>query len=152
MYVILPAGYLGSAYFGMLFVLSSPNEVASFIMTALLAIALLTIAICYADNWTLRGLCFLYLALLALAVVVQVLTKFEMMQVFLLFTGVMNGFFAIYDIWDDLIRRSEHDSDATLFAEYTHTSSTCWGVIWFFISLLFMALGVWAALEMAEDQ
>lgn len=150
MYIILPAGYLGSSLFGMLFIVCSADPVASQFMAGLLGVALILVAIFFATNWTLRLLCLFYIILIASAWAVQLKTAIDLLQYFLLFTGVMNGFFAIYDIYDDLIARTHHESDATLFANLTHTSSKCWGCIWFVLSFIFMAVGIFGALRVAR--
>ena len=150
MYFILPAGYLGSSLFGMLFVVCSARALAAQIMSGVLSGALLLVGIVFADNCLLRELCLFYAVCIAGAWAVQIKTEVALLQYFLLFTGVMNGFFAIYDIYDDLIARTHHQSDAKLFAELTKTSSKCWGVIWFFLSLIFMAIGIFGNLKLSE--
>ena len=141
MWIILPAGYLGSSFYGMLFVACSADPLAARIVSGMLLFALFFAGLLLAKNCLLRLLCLLYIALIAAAWAVQEVTEVELLQYFLLFTGVMNGFFAVYDIYDDLIARTEHESDATQFAKLTGTSSKCWGIIWFFLSLGFMAAG-----------
>jgi hypothetical protein len=56
----------------------------------------------------------------------------------------------VYDVWDDLISRRVNGSDAVVFAEMTHTSARCWGVIWGIISVCFMGLGIYLALVVAS--
>ena len=145
LWAILPAGYLGSSFWGAYFIVSSVDGVAVQVASSLLVIALLVV-LYLADNNTLRGLCCLFLLLLAGMWACQILTDFPGLQVFVLFMGTMNGWFSIYDCYDDLIRRRVNSSDAVKFAEHTHTSARCWGVIWALISLFLMALGVYLAL------
>ena len=144
-WVILPAGYLGSSFWGAYFIVSSVDAVAVQVSSAILVIALLVV-LYLADNNSLRGLCLLFLLLLAGMWACQLLTEFPGLQVFVLFIGTMNGWFSIYDCYDDLIRRRENSSDAAKFAEKTHTSARCWGILWALISMFFMGIGIYIAL------
>ncbi|WRX22172.1 hypothetical protein QQP08_014659 [Theobroma cacao] len=55
--------------------------------------------------------------------------------------GVMNSLFSVYDIYDDLISRRVHSSDAEKFAEICPCpcNGVGWGFIWGMISFLFLA-------------
>uniref|UniRef100_A0A0V0I9M0 Putative ovule protein n=1 Tax=Solanum chacoense TaxID=4108 RepID=A0A0V0I9M0_SOLCH len=55
-WVILPAGYLGSSFWGMVLILASTNVLSAMIAAGCFIAALL-IVLCLAKNWTLRGLC-----------------------------------------------------------------------------------------------
>ncbi|GMQ11325.1 hypothetical protein CsSME_00053990 [Camellia sinensis var. sinensis] len=55
-WVILPAGYLGSAFWGMVLILASTNLLTARIAAGCFAFALLVVLF-VAKNWTLRGLC-----------------------------------------------------------------------------------------------
>jgi hypothetical protein len=44
--------------------------------------------------------------------------------------------------FDDLILRKVNESDASVFSKRYGGSSACWGVVWAFISLAFMACGI----------
>lgn len=63
-----------------------------------------------------------------------------------LFIGVMSALYSVWDICDDLIIRKVNTSDASVFAQRYGGSSRCWGVIWSFISLAFMAVGIIAGI------
>ncbi|KAF9684123.1 hypothetical protein SADUNF_Sadunf04G0085100 [Salix dunnii] len=118
-WLILPAGYLGSSFWGMALVLASTNLITARIAAGCLAVALL-IVLFIAQNWTLRGLCI----------------------------GVMNSLFSVYDIYDDLISRRVHTSDAEKFAELCPCPCTGvgWGVIWGVISFLFLSASIYLGL------
>ncbi|KAF0715399.1 hypothetical protein AaE_011339 [Aphanomyces astaci] len=129
--VIVPAGYLGSAVWGMAFVVASPDRLAAEIAAGILILFLL-IFIYYAKNaymrWLNAGFIVILGGLIALDRAVPG-GSFALRYV-ILFMGVMSCLFSVYDIWDDLIARRINDSDASVFAKMTHTSSRCWGVIW----------------------
>ncbi|KAM7482989.1 hypothetical protein LguiB_007572 [Lonicera macranthoides] len=176
---ILPAGYLGSSFWGMVLILASTNLLASRIAAGCLAVALLVVLF-VAKNWTLRGLCIGFIVFLAVVWVLQELTKLQILRYIILFigsafvllfsicliaicivgklfvsglideriasclswqtAGVMNSLFSVYDIYDDLISRRVHSSDAEKFAEVCPCpcNGVGWGVIWGFVSFLFL--------------
>jgi hypothetical protein len=52
---------------------------------------------------------------------------------------------------DDLILRKVNTSDASVFAKKYGGSSQCWGVIWSFIALAFMAVAIVAGIAAFRD-
>uniref|UniRef100_A0A6N2LEH5 Uncharacterized protein n=1 Tax=Salix viminalis TaxID=40686 RepID=A0A6N2LEH5_SALVM len=130
-WLILPAGYLGSSFWGMVLILASTN-----LLTARIAagcfIAALLVMLLVAKNWTLRGLCIGFVIFLGVVWVLQETTNF-------IYFGVMNSLFSVYDIYDDLISRRVHSSDAEKFAEACPCpcNGAGWGFIWGVISFLF---------------
>jgi hypothetical protein len=58
----------------------------------------------------------------------------------------MSALYSVWDICDDLILRKVNSSDASVFANRYGGSSQCWGLIWSFISVAFMAVGIVAGL------
>ncbi|XP_071901807.1 uncharacterized protein [Coffea arabica] len=136
---ILPAGYLGSSFWGMVLILASTNLLTARIAAGCLAVALV-IVLFIAKNWTLRGLCIGFIVFIAIVWVLQETTRIRILRYIILFIGVMNSLFSIYDIYGDLISRRVHISDAEKFAEVCPCpcNGVGWGVIWGFISLLFL--------------
>ncbi|ERN03996.1 hypothetical protein AMTRI_Chr13g118280 [Amborella trichopoda] len=139
-WVILPAGYLGSSFWGMVFVLASTNLLTAKIAAGCFGAALV-IVLFVAKNWTLRGLCIGFIIFLAIIWLLQETTKVRLLRYIILFIGVMNSLFSVYDIYDDLISRRVHSSDAEKFAELCPCpcNGVAWGVIWGFISLIFLS-------------
>lgn len=138
-WVILPAGYLGSSFWGMLLVLASTNLVTARIAAGCLGVALL-IVLFIAQNWTLRGLCIGFIIFLAVIWLLQEKTSIHILKYVILFIGVMNSLFSVYDIYDDLISRRVHSSDAEKFAEICPCpcNGVGWGIIWGMISFVFL--------------
>ncbi|RVW32386.1 hypothetical protein CK203_087533 [Vitis vinifera] len=133
-WLILPAGYLGSSFWGMVFILASTNLLTSRIAAGCFAVALIVVLF-IAKNWTLRGLCigeYFY----------------GLVILFIVSTGVMNSLFSVYDIYDDLISRRVHSSDAEKFAEICPCpcNGVGWGVIWGMISFIFLAAAMYLGL------
>ncbi|XP_008788997.1 uncharacterized protein LOC103706624 isoform X1 [Phoenix dactylifera] len=146
-WLILPAGYLGSSFWGMVFVLASTNLIATRIAAGCFIVALL-IVLFVAKNWTLRGLCIGFIIFLAIIWVLQETTKVRILRYVVLFIGVMNSLFSVYDIYDDLISRRVHSSDAEKFAEIfpCPCSGVAWGVIWGLISFVFLCGSIYLGL------
>ncbi|KAH8511278.1 hypothetical protein H0E87_008730 [Populus deltoides] len=146
-WLILPAGYLGSSFWGMALVLASTNLITARIAAGGLAVALL-IVLFIAQNWTLRGLCIGFIIFLAVVWVLQEKTTVRILRYVILFIGVMNSLFSVYDIYDDLISRRVHTSDAEKFAEICPCPCTGvgWGVIWGIISFVFLSASIYLGL------
>lgn len=145
-WIILPAGYLGSSFWGMVLVIMSVDKLAVQIATGCL-IASLLIVLVLAKNWTLRFLCIGFVIFLGVVWALQLTTVVHILRYCVLFIGVMNGLFSIYDIYDDTISRRVHSSDAEKFAEICPCCNGCgWGVVWGFISIAFLLVAVYIAL------
>ncbi|XP_024989244.1 uncharacterized protein LOC112523799 [Cynara cardunculus var. scolymus] len=144
---ILPAGYLGSSFWGMVLILASTNLLAARIAAGCLAAALI-IVLFVAKNWTLRGLCAGFIIVLAVVWVLQETTKVRILRYIIMFIGVMNSVFSIYDIYGDLISRQVHTSDAEKFAEVCPCpcNGVGWGVIWGLVSLIFLGVATYFGL------
>lgn len=137
--VILPAGYLGSSFWGLLFILASTKLLTARIAAGCLILALF-IVLFIAKNWLLRGLCIGFIIFLAIIWVLQELTHVRILRYAILFIGVMNSLFSVYDIYDDLISRRVNSSDAEKFADICPCpcNGVGWGVIWGIISFIFL--------------
>ncbi|THU60564.1 hypothetical protein C4D60_Mb07t14100 [Musa balbisiana] len=133
-WIILPAGYLGSSFWGMVFILASTNLLTTRIAAGCFLLALLVVLF-VAKNWLLRGLCIGFIIFLAIVWLLQETTKVRILRFVILFIGVMNSLFSVYDIYDDLISRRVHSSDAEKFAEICPCpcNGVAWGVIWMII-------------------
>lgn len=144
---ILPAGYLGSSFWGMVLVVASTNNVTLRIAAGLLCAALVVVLV-IAKNWFLRFLCLGFLAFLILIWVLQEFTVIKILRYVILFMGVMNCLFSVYDIYDDLISRRVNSSDAEKFAQLCPCpcNGVAWGVIWGFISFIFLLAAVYLGL------
>ncbi|KAK7840524.1 hypothetical protein CFP56_016617 [Quercus suber] len=142
-WLILPAGFLeslelGSSFWGMVLILGSTNLLTARIAAGCFLAALLAVLF-VAKNWTLRGLCIGFILFLGIIWALQETTKVRILRYIILFIGVMNSLFSVYDIYDDLISRRVHSSDAEKFAEVCPCcNGVGWGIIWGLISFLFL--------------
>ncbi|KAB2068868.1 hypothetical protein ES319_A08G059500v1 [Gossypium barbadense] len=146
-WVILPAGYLGSSFWGMALILASTNLLTARIAAGCFLLALVVVLF-YAKNWTLRGLSIGFIIFLALIWFLQERTTVHILRYAILFIGVMNSLFSVYDIYDDLISRRVNSSDAEKFAEICPfpCNGVGWGFIWGMISFIFLGASVYLGL------
>ncbi|KAL8476631.1 hypothetical protein ACS0TY_029068 [Phlomoides rotata] len=86
-WLILPAGYLGSSFWGMALILASTNLLTSRIAAGCLILSLL-IVLFIAKNWTLRGLCIGFIVFLGVVWVLQETTKVHILHYIILFIGI----------------------------------------------------------------
>ncbi|KAH0458911.1 hypothetical protein IEQ34_011725 [Dendrobium chrysotoxum] len=93
--VILPAGYLGSSLWGLVFILASTKLLTARIAAGCLILALFVVLF-VAKNWLLRGLCIGFIIFLAIVWVLQELTHVRILRYAILFIGVMNSLFSVY--------------------------------------------------------
>ncbi|KAH1251845.1 hypothetical protein GmHk_05G014619 [Glycine max] len=118
---------LGSSFWGMVLILASTN-----LLTARIAagcfIAALLIVLFIAKNWTLRGLCIGFIIFLGVIWILQETTKVRILRYIILFI----------DIYDDLISRRVHSSDAEKFAEVC--PCPCTGVGWGGVNIFCVSL------------
>ncbi|KAK8264210.1 hypothetical protein V6Z11_D12G093600 [Gossypium hirsutum] len=105
----------------------------------------LVVVLFYAKNWTLRGLSIGFIIFLALIWFLQERTTVHILRYAILFIGVMNSMFSVYDIYDDLISRGVNSSDAKKFAEICPCpcNGVGWGFIWGMISFIFLGASVY---------
>ena len=158
MFCILPAGYLGSSFWGSFFILMAASTEASCRWTIRIAVGMMVAVMIYvlifkSANNTIRWLLVLFIVMF---LIVFILDEFvwEDFQwetaIFLLFFGTMNCIFAILDIYDDLISRTVYSSDASKFAELTHTNARCWGVIWGMMACVWFGFTLYLAVLLSE--
>lgn len=149
-FFILSAGYLGSAFWGMIMIIAAADYYGVQVVSGLLGIALL-ISLFFARNAVLVALNVFFLLLLAGFWACTILTPFNGLRWLILLIGTMSSLFSIYDVYSDLLARRVNESDATMLANHTHTSSRCWGAIWAVISICFFGLGVYLSLVVGSS-
>ncbi|SBT79927.1 peptidase, putative [Plasmodium malariae] len=156
-FVILPAGYIGSCFYGMFFILMAYIHKWTLLASAgLLCFLLLIVLIFYANNFFLRFLCVLFLGttifIWFLCVHFKEQVKDWPLKIIMTFIGVLNEMYSMVDIFEDLITRSTPESDAYKYAELTKCNSKFCGVLWFLVNFLFILLTVYliAAIQVNE--
>ena len=149
MWMILPAGYLGSAFFGSLLVLLGQSKSTSYLAAALLIVGL-TFSLKWAENALSITLTVCFIAGVGL---LWYLEKGRwLLQYLINFMGTMSALYAIYDVYDDTIRRHVPQSDAALMAERTRIPALAWGILWciFSVGMLAGALYLGIRLQMGK--
>ncbi|GAA5891253.1 hypothetical protein JCM8208_002561 [Rhodotorula glutinis] len=144
----LPAGYLGSSLIGALLVFCGFDVRASKIASLVVGVMfLLTLW------WGKRDWLTILTILIATGLIVACwfIAHGVALRFYMLFLGTMNSLYSLYDICDDLIFRKVNESDASVFAKRYGGSSACWGVLWFIVSLCFLAAGIVAGLAAFKD-
>lgn len=137
--ITLPAGYLGSSFIGGLLTFCGFNIVASKVASIVLGVCFLLTLWWGKRDWLTIGT---ILAAIGLLVGCWFINHAEALRFMVLFIGVMSSLYSVWDICDDLILRKVNESDASVFAKRYGGSSQCWGVVWSFISLIFMVAGI----------
>ncbi|CAI7933547.1 unnamed protein product [Closterium sp. NIES-54] len=144
---------LGSSFWGMVLVLCATNKWTTLVIAVILCITLF-ITLFLAKNNTLRILCVGFLLLFGLFFFLEygITLSVHPLNLAILFIGIMNCLFSIYDIYDDLISRRVNSSDAEVFARTCPCpfNGVCWGVIWGVISLLLAGAAVYLGLTAGE--
>ncbi|CAG8670189.1 1712_t:CDS:2 [Funneliformis mosseae] len=139
----LPAGYLGSSLIGALLIFCGFNVTASKVASVILGVLLLVLLF-WAKNWLTRGLTVLFTGII---VGLWFIKEGAGLKYFVLFVGVMSCLYSVWDIMDDLVFRKVNESDASKFAKLCRCCpAQVWGVIWLFISIIFLGVGVLAGL------
>ncbi|KAD3640808.1 hypothetical protein E3N88_30031 [Mikania micrantha] len=132
-WLILPAGYLGSSFWGMLLILASTDLLTARIAAGCLAAALL-IVLFIAKNVIViffTG----FIIFIAIVWILQEKTTVRILRYVILFIGIFffhNSVPSFANIYDDLISRRVNSSDAEKFAEICPCpcNGVAWGVIW----------------------
>ncbi|RWW35114.1 hypothetical protein GW17_00000080, partial [Ensete ventricosum] len=145
--IILPAGYLGSSFWGMVLILASTDLLTTKIAAGCFLLALMVVLLDILQ-WLLRGLCIDFIIFLAVIWLLQETTKVHILRHVILFIVSLNSLFSVYHIYDDLISRRVHSSDAKKFAEVCPCPCTgvARGVVWGLISFTFLCASIYLGL------
>lgn len=138
-FLILNAGYLGSLFWGALFLVLSARTRASREITGFVGVFVLAVTLLYVRS--LFG--FLY-GLLAGAALVFCAVKLprDFLDDLLQTIGVVSCLYALWDIGSDVLIREAPGSDASALGLITGVPGVVWGVLWIALSLtvVFFAL------------
>ena len=151
-YFILSAGYIGSAFFGMLCVILSGDRIAS-LVTACIFLFGLVISLYYTKKseteskvWTV-GLSVGFIGLTTVFILLDRFLFHPLLQFLTLYYGVFIASFAIYDLYDDIFVRAFEQSDTYTCNELIPCCLPRYaGLLYIFIALGLLALGLYFAL------
>jgi Peptidase M50B-like len=132
-FLILNAGYLGSLFWGALFLVLSARtrlsrEIAGFVGVFVLAVTLLYV----------RSLFGFVYGLLAGAALVLAAVKLprDVVDDLLQTIGVVSCLYAVWDVASDVVTRDVPGSDASALGLLTHIPGVLWGIAWIAVSLV----------------
>lgn len=143
---IIPAGYVGGAFWGATFVALSGNRWASIAAAGLFALAM-AVSMFFSPNRTMVLLNLFFIVVTVLFIVGDLLWLDPFVQFLTLFYGVFVGSFSVYDIYDDLITRTVEGSDAHACHKLIPCClPRCVGVQFAVAALAFQGLGLYLGL------
>lgn len=143
---IIPAGYVGGAFWGAFFVVLSGNRWASLVAAILFCLAM-SVSLFFSPNKTMVFLNLGFILLTVAFILIDQLVIHPFLQYLTLFYGVFIGSFSVYDIYDDLITRTVEGSDAHACHKLIPCCMPrCVGVQFAILALAFQGLGLYLAL------
>ena len=150
--LIIPAGYVGAAIWGSLFVMLSGGRKTATVAAGLL-IAMLLISLCYAPNRTMVCLNICWAAVTSIAIYMEWKVFTPILHFVVLFYGAFIGIHAVFDTYQDTIRRTVLRSDAYACYEQCRCClPKCVGIQWAVCNILLQLLGIWIAMVQLSDE
>ena len=144
--IIIPAGYVGGAFWGAAFVALSGNRIGATVAGCIFTAALLT-SLRYSPNSTVVMLSLGFSILTIVIMLVDWFVFTPLIEYVVLYYGCFIGVYSVRDIYDDLVVRTADGSDAqACFHLCPICLPRCVGVQWGLIALFFQFLGLWVAL------
>lgn len=129
---ILAAGYVGSTIFGGVFILAGFDTLAAKVLSFVLGIGLVAPLSLVRTKLTVL-LTFLYEGLL---IGFWFIDHAQPLRWYCLFVGVMNIFYVVWDVADDMYFRKVNQSDASQFAIlYKRVGAHIWAILWILFEL-----------------
>lgn len=144
--LIIPAGYLGCAFVGMVLVILSGDRTASLISACIFLFALV-VSMFFSPNRMMKIFTVGFIVLTTGFILMDRLLFDPLLQYLTLFYGVFIGCFSIYDIYDDLLIRSAEGSDAQACHQLIPCCLPRWvGLQFALVALSLQALGLYLGL------
>jgi Peptidase M50B-like len=138
-FLILNAGYLGSLFWGALFLVLSARTRASREITGVVGVFVLVVTLLYVRSFF--GFVYGLLAGAALALAAVKLPR-DVVDDLLQGIGVVSCLYAVWDVLSDVVTRDVPGSDASALGRLTGIPGVLWGIAWTLVSLavVFFAL------------
>ncbi|KAI3639371.1 hypothetical protein MIR68_002901 [Amoeboaphelidium protococcarum] len=135
-YVTLPAGYIGTAFYGGIMLFCAFNVLASKIVSIVIGVFLL-IMLYYAKGWIARLISVFYIGLIVMFWLIQ---DAYYLTFFILFLGTLCCLNSLLDFESLIFSQSIEDSDPYKFSKLCKClPAQGWAFLWLIISLIFMA-------------
>jgi hypothetical protein len=138
-FLILNAGYLGSLFWGALFLVLSARTRASREITGAVGVFVLGVTLLYVRSF----FGFLY-GLVAGAALLTAAVKLprDVVDDLLQTIGVVSCLYAVWDVLSDVVTRDSPFSDASALGRLTGIPGVLWGIAWIGVSLVVVFLAV----------
>lgn len=149
--LIIPAGYVGAAMWGSIFVMFSGGQKTATGAAGTL-VGLLLFSLCFAPNRTMVYLNLFYAVLTSAFIYLEWRVFSPLLNYVVLFYGAFVGIHAIFDTYQDTIRRTVLRSDAYACYEVCPCClPKCVGVQWAACNVALQLLGMWVAMVQLSD-
>mmetsp|Transcript_21008 Transcript_21008/g.27149 ORF Transcript_21008/g.27149 Transcript_21008/m.27149 type:complete len:271 (-) Transcript_21008:633-1445(-) len=143
---VIPAGYVGGAFWGGAFVAMSGSRIGATIVACLILFALF-ISLFHDPNKTVVFISIGFGILLLAVILIEWLWFHPFLEYVTLFFGVFIGVYSVKDIYDDLVTRTAEGSDAVACNQmWPCCLPRCVGVQFWLIAFAFQVLGLYIAL------
>jgi hypothetical protein len=151
--LIAPAGYLGEAFWGMVFVVLSGGRRTATAAAVGLVLAL-TGSLCYSPNRVLVILTVGYVVVTLAFVFIEWFWFSPILAYVILLFGVFLGTYAVIDIFSHLILRSRPGSDSYDLYEQSGKCCPprCIATVWLFVAVILQLFAVWLALILMSEE
>mmetsp|Transcript_31221 Transcript_31221/g.47830 ORF Transcript_31221/g.47830 Transcript_31221/m.47830 type:complete len:273 (+) Transcript_31221:127-945(+) len=151
--LIIPAGYLGEAFWGMIFTVMSGGRRTSTMAAAGFVFSLL-LALCYSPNKAMIYLNLFYATITGVFIFIEWYVFTPILAFVVLLYGVFLSVYALGDIWGHLVTRTIPGSDAYALYEESgkYCKPKCVGIQWFIIAVFLQLFGIWLALVLMSEE
>ena len=149
--LIVPAGYVGAAMWGMALVMTSGGQKTSTTAAGVL-IGTLLISLCYAPNRTMILLNLAYVIITSVFIYLEWKVYSPILNYIVLFYGTFVGIHALFDTYRDTVRRTVLRSDAyACYEMYPCCLPKFVGLQWAILNIVSQLLGIWIAMMQLSD-
>mmetsp|Transcript_5325 Transcript_5325/g.11563 ORF Transcript_5325/g.11563 Transcript_5325/m.11563 type:complete len:261 (-) Transcript_5325:1406-2188(-) len=150
--LIIPAGYVGAAIWGSIFVMFSGGQKTSTGAAGTL-VGILLISLCYAPNRTMVWLNLFYAIITSVFIYLEWYVFSPILNYVVLFYGAFVGIHAIFDTFQDTIRRTVLRSDAYACYEICPCClPRCVGIQWAICNIVLQLFAIWVAMVQLSDE
>ena len=150
--LIIPAGYVGSAIWGAMFVMFSGGQRTATGAAGTL-VGMLLVSLCYAPNRTMVGLNLFYAVVTSIFIYLEWRVFSPILNFLVLFYGAFIGIHAIFDTYSDTVRRTVLRSDAyACYEECPCCLPRCIGIQWAILDIMLQLTAIWIAMVQLSDE
>lgn len=144
--IVIPAGYVGAAFWGGAFVALSGSRIGATIIASLVLAALL-VSLFHQPNKNVVLISLGFGVILISCIAIEWAWFHPFLEYVTLFLGVFLGIYSVVDIYDDLVTRTAEGSDAVACHQmWPCCLPRCVGVQFWLIAFSFQVLGLYFAL------